>query len=325
MNIINRKITKTLFVAMTISLAGFTPNLMIKAHATELAVSADTINYQRDWIISSKVAYELIQKGALVIDARGDDLKEKFIIPNASSITWQDLSEPNLPNKGNLLTDANVINKKLQSLGISQERPIVILGDPLNGWGEDGRIAWTLRTWGHNKVVIVDGGLAAVQKEGPLNIKKYVTGDFTINPTSKWKITKEEIKNNLSTNKFNLFDVREPREYAGKTPYGETRGGHVPGAKDLFYKDFIGKDGKLLPRVELEKILASKGVTKESNIVAYCTGGIRSGWFTTILNDLGYKTQNYAGSMWEWSAQPANEYPLDKKETSFIEDIKNKF
>ena len=31
-----------------------------------------------------------------------------------------------------------------------------------------------------------------------------------------------------------------------------------------------------------------------------------------LLNDLGYKARNYAGSMWEWSAQAAEEYPLQK-------------
>ena len=131
--------------------------------------------------------------------------------------------------------------------------------------------------------------------------------------TSRFEIRKEELKDRLGNPNLVVLDVREPREYEGKTPYGESRGGHVPGAQHIWYKDLIGKDGKLLPRAEIEKVLAGKGVTRETEVVAYCTGGIRSGWFTNLLNDLGYKARNYAGSMWEWSAQPAAEYPLVKQ------------
>lgn len=284
------------------------------AHATETAVSAATINYERDWIVAPRAAYELIQQGALVLDARGEDLKKSAgPLPNAVPVLWQDLSEPNLPTKGRLLANPAELNKKLQSLGISGKRAIVVVGDPLKGWGEDGRIAWTLRTLGHGKVVIANGGLPALQKEGPLAIKGAAgPGDFVVAPNLKWDIKKEEIRQRLPNKDLVLLDVREPREYEGKTPYGESRGGHVPGAQGLWYKDLIGKDGKLLPKSEIERVLAAKGVTKDKEVVAYCTGGIRSGWFTTLLNDLGYKARNYAGSMWEWSAQAAADYPLQK-------------
>ena len=162
-------------------------------------------------------------------------------------------------------------------------------------------------------MVIADGGLPAIQKVGALAIQPAkIPGDFVVASASKYEIKKEEIKDHLPKKDLALLDVREPREYAGQTPYGETRGGHVPGAQGLWYKDLIGKDGKLLPRAQIEKVLAAKGVSKDKEVVAYCTGGIRSGWTTLLLTDLGYKARNYTGSMWEWSAQPAAEYPLQK-------------
>lgn len=311
MNTVVRKIAAATVLALGLSVVGFSPAAVPSALAREAAVSAATIDYQRDWVVAPSAARELIEAGALVIDARGEKLKKASQIPNAVPVIWQDLAEPDLPTKGRLLGDAEVVSKKLQALGVSKSRPIVVLADPVNGWGEDGRIAWALRTWGHDRVVVVDGGLQAVLKDGLPNIQPpVVPGDFVASPTGKWEIKKEELRASLSNKNLVVFDVREPREYEGKTPYGETRGGHVPGAKGLWYKDFIGADGKLLPRGEIEKVLADKGVTKDSEIVAYCTGGIRSGWFTTVLNDLGYNARNYAGSMWEWSAQPASEYPL---------------
>jgi thiosulfate/3-mercaptopyruvate sulfurtransferase len=31
---------------------------------------------------------------------------------------------------------------------------------------------------------------------------------------------------------------------------------------------------------------------------------------TTVLNDLGLRARNFAGSMWDWSAGDPGEYPL---------------
>lgn len=203
--------------------------------------------------------------------------------------------------------------KKLQGLGISKERPVVVLGDAIKGWGEDGRVTWLLRAWGHSRVVLVDGGLGALEKVGTLAIKPAVVpGNFVASESSQLEIKKEEVKGKLSRKDVAFLDVREPREYKGQTPYGEKRGGHLSPAQHLFFKDLLDKEGRLLPREQIEKVLASRGVTRDKEVVSYCTGGIRSGWVTAVLNDLGYKARNYAGSMWEWSAQAAEEYPLQK-------------
>jgi thiosulfate/3-mercaptopyruvate sulfurtransferase len=298
--------------AVLFSIAALT--VALPGQARTSAVSANAIQFESDWIVLPKAASELIAAGALVLDARGKDLKDKQgLIANASAVTWQDLSQPDLPTKGRLIEDDAQLTKKLQALGVSKNQPIVVLGDPVNGWGEDGRIAWTLRTLGHTKAVIADGGLPALQKLGKLAVQApKIPGDFVVTRTNRFEVRKEDLKDRIGKANTVIFDVREPREFEGKTPYGESRGGHVPGAKGLWYKDLIGKDGNLLPRPEIEKVLASKGVTKDSEIVSYCTGGIRSGWFTLLLNDLGYKAKNYTGSMWEWSASPADQYPLVK-------------
>jgi thiosulfate/3-mercaptopyruvate sulfurtransferase len=284
------------------------------AQARGTAVNAAAVKFDSDWIVLPQAASELIAGGALVLDARGKDLKSKQgLVPNAVPVVWQDLSQPDLPTKGQLLDDDAVLSKKLQALGVSKNQAIVVLGDPANGWGEDGRIAWTLRTLGHSKVVMVDGGLPALQQLGhPAVLPAKIPGDFVVTRSKQFEIRKEELKDRLGKTGTVIFDVREPREYEGKTPYGESRGGHLPGAKALWFKELIGKDGRLLPRPEIEKLLASQGVTKDTEVVSYCTGGIRSGWFTVLLSDLGYKAKNYTGSIWEWSAAPPDQYPLVK-------------
>jgi thiosulfate/3-mercaptopyruvate sulfurtransferase len=265
------------------------------------------------WLISPQVAVDLIKQGALVIDARGADLKRKRSpLPGAVSLEWQDLSEPSKPVKGRPLPVGQA-TPKLQALGITKDRPVIVLADSVRGWGEDGRVVWLLRHWGHTRAVLVDGGITALEKLGPLSLQPAAAkGDFVAHEQPLLEIKKEEVRSKLSNRDVAFLDVREAREYEGKTPYGESRGGHLPPAKHLFYKDLLDKEGRLLPRDEIEKVLADRGVTRDKEVVSYCTAGIRSGWVTAVLNDLGYKARNYAGSMWEWSAQSAADFPLEK-------------
>jgi thiosulfate/3-mercaptopyruvate sulfurtransferase len=278
-----------------------------------LAARSETgVKFETEWIVPPEAARELILSGALVVDVREKSLFRRTL-ENAVSLSWEALSEPDLPTKGKLLADDAVLTKKLQALGISANRPIVVVGDPANGWGEDGRVAWALRTLGHSKTVIADGGIEALRKSGALRVlPPKIPGDFVVARDPRWHISKEELRASLNNPTLVIFDVREPREYRGETPYGETRGGHVPGARGLWFKTLLDKDGRLLPAHEIEKRLAANGVTKESEIVSYCTGGIRSAWFTAVLADMGYKARNYAGSMWEWSASSPAQYPLTK-------------
>ena len=212
------------------------------------------------------------------------------------------------------MADPSVLAARLRALGVRRDRPVIVVGDPLGGWGEDGRIVWTLRALGHQRAALVDGGHAAMVKAGA-PIKRgeggaIEPGDFRPAPTTRYTIEARALRDSLDQGA--LLDVREAREYAGKTPCGESRGGHVPRAKHLYYKELIDKSGMLRPRAQIEALLRDHGITTRSErVVAYCTGGVRSAWMVAVLRHLGYeRAVNYAGSMWEWSSMPADDFPL---------------
>lgn len=273
------------------------------------ALAAETSPSQ--WVVNVPTALDLIAKGAVVLDTRGADLKKSAPLEGAQPVVWQDFTNPDLPNKGQLLSDDAVLTGKLRELGISADRPVLTVADSQKGWGEDGRIVWTLRTLGHTKTYLVDGGIASLTAAGQPKITPVTaSGNFTVSRVADYEIKKEELVKELSSPNLVVLDTREQREYDGQTPYGESRGGHVPGAKHIFYKDLVGEDGHILPADKLKTRLAELGVKEDSQVVSYCTGGIRSGFVTAVLNNAGVKARNYAGSMWEWSAAPAEEYPL---------------
>lgn len=273
------------------------------------SLSTSPVNQQdltARWVVSVAQAKQLIAGGATVLDVRS---QAKWIlgrIPGAVRVSWQDFSQRQPPYRGKLLADREVLQEKLRRVGVSGDRPVVVVGNALN-WGENGRIVWMLRTLGHQHAVIVDGGQEALVAAGvPVTIArtKPTYGNFTIQRTTAWEIKREELQAHLNTPELVVIDTREAREYAGATPYGETRGGTIPGAIHLYYQELLDARGKLLPQEMLLVKLAELGISQHTPVIAYCTGGVRSAFVVAVLADLGFtNVRNYAGSMWEWSAK----------------------
>ena len=100
-----------------------------------------------------------------------------------------------------------------------------------------------------------------------------------------------------------VIDSRRPEEYNGAVLYGEPRGGHIPGAQNLHWKETITTDYTIKPADALQQMLDDIGVAPDKEIAVYCTGGVRSGHLYFVLKLMGYpNVRNYDGSFWEWAA-----------------------
>jgi thiosulfate/3-mercaptopyruvate sulfurtransferase len=272
-----------------------------------------------DWIISAEQAVQR-HGSALFLDARA---KRQRVVTGATPVSWQQFSQSQPPNRGRLLEDRQLLQQRLREVGVRAHQEVIVVGEPVGGWGEDGRIVWMLRSLGHPHARLVDGGMAALVAAGaPSTEDVSPTRDgqssFSIVPVDDLAVDKDELKSRLEDGSVAsgttvVVDTRKPEEYAGATPYGERRGGHVPGAVHLHYSELLNTVGRLRPEAELRALLGERGITGDKEVVAYCTGGVRSGWFVAVLADLGYpRVRNYAGSMWEWSAGDAAEFPLER-------------
>jgi len=310
----------TLAIGNSIKNANLLKNQSISSEFVIQELS-EQIPSNNQWIINASQAKKLVTQGATILDARSCKIFNYKSLSNAICISWQEFSQPQLPFKGKLLTDDKILREKLQGIGVFNDKPVIVFGDTINGWGEDGRIVWMLRTLGHQKSFLVDGGFIALVQAGfPIvnfvNNSSTVKGDFVVKRSKNWQISQDELKANLENNNLIIIDTRELREFYGKTPYGEERGGHIPGAVHIYFKDWLDENGILFSREKILEVLGKKGITKDKTIVTYCTGGVRSAWSNVVLVDLGFQVKNYSGSMWEWSASDADIYPLDifKKE-----------
>lgn len=255
------------------------------------------------WIVSPIQAVQLSNQGGIWIDARSFVLFEKTLPGNTKSLSWKEFSS-GLPSGAGNLKQKELILEILKSRDIDIQKSLLVLGDARNGWGEEGRIVWMLRTLGISNSFLVDGGMSSVEtileKSIPVDsLDEYP--EWKENPSST-TISSQELVSIKSDKDVFLLDTREKREYDGATPYGEKRGGHIPEAKWLYYKDLLDKEGFILSKEEIEKMLKELGYKENQTIVSYCTGGVRSAFVTAILISYGFSAKNYAGSMWEYSS-----------------------
>lgn len=262
------------------------------------------------WLVDAPSAIASVGS-ALILDTRGSAAFALGHPEGAVRVTWEQFSRTEKHHRGELLAPA-ALEAELQKIGVRGDQKVVVVGDP-DAWGEDGRIVWMLRAAGHKSAFAVDGGYpawksagGATKMGGSAALKK---GDFRVELVDELYATVGEVREAL-TRETLLIDTREKREFDGETPYGEQRGGHLPGAKHLHFKDLLGKGGKLKTPAEIQTLLNGRGIVKKTPIITYCTGGIRSGWMTMVLRSLGYNASNYAGSMWQWSSLPVEQFPL---------------
>ncbi|HHT9152600.1 MAG TPA: sulfurtransferase [Candidatus Hypogeohydataceae bacterium YC40] len=163
---------------------------------------------------------------------------------------------------------------------------------------------WALELLGHNKVALLNGGIAKWRSEArPLSI------DI---PRVEARSFKAQIKPEVATDavwvlktlgnpQVILLDARSKAEYTGTARLSK-RVGHIPGAILLEWSNAINPTTETFKTYEeLRNLLEGVGVTKDKTIVPYCQAGIRASHTYFVLRLLGYdKVRLYYPSWNEW-------------------------
>lgn len=260
--------------------------------------------------VDAEAAAARIEAGATVIDARGSFAKAPYL-PGARVVDWMRLRD-GLARTGRLADEA-ALRRALARAGVEAERPVLVYGAADDGWGEEGRIWWTLRYLGHPDVQILDGGVKSWLRAGHetqpapsrhRRARKNRKGRLRSKTVPRLRAKSREVLEARPRKDVVVLDVRTAEEYGGATPYLSKRGGHVPGAGHLEWRELLRDDGRLKPEATLRARLAAAGLSEGQRVIAYCTGGVRSGFVVAVLAHLGFDdVANYDGSWWDWAEQ----------------------
>jgi thiosulfate/3-mercaptopyruvate sulfurtransferase len=234
--------------------------------------------------VDAAAAAALVQRGATVLDTRSLGSYLAGHIPGAVRVDWR-IGTVGGATSGTLGAPETVAGA-FAALGVDAARPVLVVGAWTDGWGEEGRVVWDLTYLGHPSAFLLTGGMPAwtgARDHLPASARP---GQFTARVRPELRVTTPALSAAL-THPPTLLDVRDPDEYAGAQRYGEARGGHVPGAINTPWRSLL---------------VTPPAVPRDTPVVAYCTGGVRSGMAWATLTALGYShVANYDGSWWEWA------------------------
>lgn len=230
-------------------------------------------------------------------------------IPGALNLgDWRDYTVTVDGVPGMLNEDRNFLARKLQALGIDYGKTIVVYGDAKDPWRTDGRFFWMFERLGFSRVGILDGGWNEWVESGggtergtgaepaPSTLAPQdIRFNDAVLADQKW------IFERLGSKSIAVIDNRTRKEFDGAILYGEKRGGHIPGAVHIDWREFFAATGKLKNREEVTALLDKYGIRPDQEAVVYCTGGVRSAMAYFVFKYLDRRVRNYDGSWWDWS------------------------
>jgi thiosulfate/3-mercaptopyruvate sulfurtransferase len=185
--------------------------------------------------------------------------------------------------------------------GVTPDRPVVVYEG--NSGLRAARVFWFLEYLGHPNVRVLDGGVAAWTRAGlPM------TTDASAPTPSTWHgdadssrlATWSDVQGRLGNMDTAIVDTRTEAEYYGEAVRAK-RGGAIPGAVHVEWKQNLAADGTYKPTAELKAMYDAVGVTSDREVVTYCQGGYRAAHTYLALRLLGFpRVRNYTGSWKEW-------------------------
>jgi thiosulfate/3-mercaptopyruvate sulfurtransferase len=258
-------------------------------------------------------------------DGSGRARYDQGHIPGAQFVDWtSDITDPShrLPF---MLAPPESLAAAMESRGIGDESVVVAYADD-RGSGPH-RLWWACRVYGHENVSVLDGGLEKWTAEGrPVTTlaPQARRANWTPQPRSGLVATSTDVSAARSEPNVVVLDSRPPTQFRGEavwfetgpvaadangiahTPRGDLRAGRIPWARNvpsstLYRDDFTMKGG-----AELDDLLGSAGVSRESRVITHCGVGISASALLFAVTYAGVEhAALYDGSWDEWGRDPA--------------------
>ena len=198
------------------------------------------------------------------------------------------------------------------------------LAETLRGWGVNpgtqvvaydahggmfaARLWWLLRWMGHSSVAVLDGGLAAWQAQGlPMSAAAPVRarGTFAEQASLVGTVSANDVLRNIDGGDKIVLDARAPDRFRGENETMDPVGGHIPGAKNRFFKDNLQADGRFKDAAQLKADFGAL-LDDPAKAIMQCGSGVTACHNLLAMEVAGLTgAALYPGSWSEWCADPA--------------------
>jgi thiosulfate/3-mercaptopyruvate sulfurtransferase len=261
-----------------------------------------------DWL-----AAHLADPGVKIVDA-------SFKLPGVTPLPKDDYLQAHIP--GAVFFDVDAVSdhenplphmfpgaaqfgRDVGALGIGNDDTVVVYD--AGGWVAGPRAWWMFRSFGHDKVRVLDSGLKKWIAEG----RPTGSGAVSVKPATfkatfapKRVRTMQEMVANLDNQAEQVIDARASDRFEGRAaePRPGLRPGHIPSSRNVPYNRlFDAATGTMKPLSELLAAFCDAGVKLDAPIVTSCGSGVSAAVLTLALYRLGVENPAlYDGSWSEW-------------------------
>jgi thiosulfate/3-mercaptopyruvate sulfurtransferase len=223
-------------------------------------------------------------------------------IPGAVQASYPtDLGNPTA-TPSNLIPDPEQMAATMARLGISNDTLVVGYDD--EGGHFASRLWLNLAYYGHDRVKVLNGGLVKWQVEG----RPVTTGPVSVPaghfrpgaPREGLRAQLSDVQRAVGDPNVALLDVRRESEYTGEEVRA-ARGGRIPGAKLLLWRDNLNPDWTFKAAHEIRARHDAAAVSASGDVITYCQGGVRAAHAAFSLRLIGRENVRVYDASWaEW-------------------------
>jgi thiosulfate/3-mercaptopyruvate sulfurtransferase len=229
----------------------------------------------------------------------GEELWREGHIPGAAFLDLdRDLAAEPGERGRHPLPEPEAFEAAASRAGIGPETLVVAYDEAAEGGAA--RLWWLLRHFGHERVVVLDGGLRGWREDGgPLEADREepAPGAFAARPHQGDTTEFDALAGQL------LLDARAPERYRGEVEPIDSVAGHIPGAVNLPFAE-LAPGGRFLRPEELRARFAAAGAAPGRELVAYCGSGVSACVLLLAAEVAGLEPARlYPGSWSEWSGR----------------------
>ena len=228
-------------------------------------------------------------------------------IPNARFFDIDDVSDhgSDLPH---MVPPVEKFMSRMRAMGVGDGHQVVVY----DGMGlfSAARVWWLFKLMGQNNIAVLDGGLPKWQAEGrPVEDLPPVIRDRHMTVRRQNHMVKDvtQVSAASKLGDYEIIDARSPGRFRGEEPEPRAglRPGHIPGSKNVCFKDLLNADQTMKNPADIRQIFEAAGVDFNKPAITTCGSGVTAAVLSLGLERIG-KTDHslYDGSWSEWGMFP---------------------